>query len=81
MKSIVKHSLFLVENAIEANLFPEILLLTAHPDESIRHNAAKVIRDVVKHSVQVRLYTLSNSYNRCQGYILVGVVFNRIITI
>ncbi|XP_025191306.1 sperm-associated antigen 6-like [Melanaphis sacchari] len=53
IKNIVKHSLFLTENAIESNLFPEILLLMAHSDESIRNNSAKVIREVVKHSVQI----------------------------
>ncbi|XP_027841252.1 sperm-associated antigen 6-like [Aphis gossypii] len=53
IKNIVKHSLYLTENAIESNLFPEILLLMAHPDESIRNNSAKVIREVVQHSVQI----------------------------
>lgn len=56
IKNIVKHSLYLTENAIESNLFPEILLLMAHPDESIRNNSAKVIREVVQHSVQVQYY-------------------------
>ncbi|XP_029341517.1 sperm-associated antigen 6-like [Acyrthosiphon pisum] len=53
IKNIVKHSLYLTEHAIESNLFPEILLLMAHPDESIRNNSAKVIREVVQHSVQI----------------------------
>lgn len=56
IKNIVKHSLYLTENAIESNLFPEILLLMAHPDESIRNNSAQVIREVVQHSVQVQYY-------------------------
>lgn len=28
----------------------------SHPDEAIRNNSAKFVRDVVKHSVQVRHY-------------------------
>lgn len=60
IKDIVKHSLFLTERAIELNLFPDILLLMAHPDECIRINAAGVIQEVVKHSVQVSFGNSSN---------------------
>lgn len=58
IKDIVKHSLFLTECAIESNLFPDILLLMAQPDECVRTYAANVIQEVVKHSVQVKPYSM-----------------------
>ncbi|XP_050528700.1 sperm-associated antigen 6-like [Daktulosphaira vitifoliae] len=53
IRSIVKHSLSLAENAIEADLFPSVLHLMAHPDELTRTHAAQVVSELVKHSVQI----------------------------
>ncbi|CAH1733320.1 unnamed protein product [Aphis gossypii] len=53
IKNIAKHSLSLTEIVVETKLFPEILLLMAHPDESVRYNAAEVVYEVVKYSIQI----------------------------
>ncbi|CAI6359268.1 unnamed protein product [Macrosiphum euphorbiae] len=53
LKNIAKHSLTLTETVLESNIFPEVLLLMAHPDESIRYNAAEVVYEVVKHSIEI----------------------------
>ncbi|XP_050439083.1 sperm-associated antigen 6-like [Adelges cooleyi] len=51
--NIVKHSLSLAENAIEADIFPTVLLLMESLDEPIRVQAVNVISEMVKHSVQI----------------------------
>lgn len=49
----------------------------AHPDESIRNNAAKVVRETVKHSVQVQsYYTLYNYIDYILYYIIVVILTN-----
>jgi hypothetical protein len=48
----------LTEIVVETKLFPEVLLLMAHPDESIRYNSAEVVHEVVKYSSQVRSHIL-----------------------
>lgn len=73
MKNIVKHSLYLTENAIESNLFPEILLLMAHSDESIRNYSAQVIREVVQHSVQVQ----SSVFYQCRSHLNCIINYNK----
>ncbi|KAL5238775.1 hypothetical protein ACI65C_006185 [Semiaphis heraclei] len=53
IKNIAKHSLKLTETVLESHIFPEVLLLMAHPDESIRYNASEVVCAVVKNSVDI----------------------------
>ncbi|XP_050427537.1 sperm-associated antigen 6-like [Adelges cooleyi] len=53
IRDIVRHCLSLSENAIEADLFPTILVLMGSPDELVRNEAAKVVGEMVKQSVQI----------------------------
>jgi hypothetical protein len=51
--SIIKHSGDLASRAVEAKLFPGILIGLQDADATLRRAAACVIRDVVKHSEEL----------------------------
>lgn len=56
------HSSSLANKTIESNLLPEVLLMTTHPDESIRDKSSKVIYELVKHTAQVRTLLRIHTY-------------------
>lgn len=57
--SCAKHSLELAEVVVEAEVFPSVLLHLAHRCPQVRRNAAALVRDVVKHSVDLALYVVN----------------------
>lgn len=44
---------------MEAEVFPAVLLHLAHRCPQVRKNAAALVRDVVKHSVDLALYVVN----------------------
>lgn len=44
---------------MEADVFPSVLLHMAHRCPQVRKNAAALIRDVVKHSVDLAMYVVN----------------------
>lgn len=49
----------LAEVVVEAEVFPSVLLHLAHRCPQVRKNAAALVRDVVKHSVDLALYVVN----------------------
>lgn len=49
----------MAEVVIEAEVFPSVLLHLAHRCPLVRKNAAALVRDVVKHSVDLALYVVN----------------------
>jgi len=53
LSSIAKHSADLAEAVIETEIFPDILLHMAHPDENVGRVAAILTREICKHTLEV----------------------------
>lgn len=51
--SIAKHSNDLAEVIVEAEVFPSVLIHMAHSCPIVRKNASSLVRDVVKHSLEL----------------------------
>lgn len=51
--SCAKHRMDLAEVVVEAEIFPSVLLHLAHPCPGVRRNAACLVRDIVKHSLEL----------------------------
>lgn len=49
----------MAEVVVEAEVFPSVLLHLAHRCPQVRKNAAALVRDVVKHSVELALYVVN----------------------
>lgn len=54
LSSIAKHTVNLAESIIEAEIFPDVLLHMAHPDEGVNKAAATLTREICKHSLEVK---------------------------
>lgn len=53
LSSIAKHSADLAEAVVEAEIFPDILIQMAHPDENVGRVAAILTREICKHTFEV----------------------------
>lgn len=53
LSSIAKHSTELAEAVIEAEIFPDVLVHMAHPDENVGRVAAILTREICKHTLEV----------------------------
>lgn len=51
--SCAKHSVELAEVVVEAEVFPSVLFHLAHACSQVRKYAAALVRDVVKHSLEL----------------------------
>ncbi|PSN52093.1 Sperm-associated antigen 6 [Blattella germanica] len=47
LASIAKHSVELAESVVEAEIFPDVLIHLAHPDDLVKRNAATIVREGV----------------------------------
>lgn len=54
LSSIAKHSVHLAESIIEAEIFPDVLVHMAHPDECVVKAAAMLTREICKHTLEVK---------------------------
>jgi len=61
LSSIAKHSAELAEAVIEAEIFPDVLVHMAHPDENVGRVAAILTREICKHTLEVSKRTSSFS--------------------
>lgn len=53
LSQISKHSVELAEMVVVAEVFPAALACLRDPDEHVRKNVATLMREVVKHSIEV----------------------------
>jgi len=53
LSSIAKHSADLAEAVVEAEVFPDVLMHMAHPDENVDRVAAVLTREICKHTLEV----------------------------
>nr|CAD7588167.1 unnamed protein product [Timema genevievae] len=53
LASVAKHSVDLAEMVVEAEVFPQVLIHLAHPDELVARSAAFVVREVTKHTLEL----------------------------
>jgi len=53
LSSIAKHSAELAEAVVEAEIFPDVLMHMAHPDENVARFAAILTREICKHTLEV----------------------------
>lgn len=51
--SVAKHSVDLAEIIVEAEVFPDVLVHMAHPDDNVDRAAAVLTREVCKHTLEV----------------------------
>jgi len=56
LSSIAKHSAHLAEAVVEAEIFPDVLMHMAHPDENVARVAAILTREICKHTLEVRQF-------------------------
>ena len=54
LSQISKHSVELAELVVEAEVFPTIFKCLKDPDEYVRKNVATLIREIVKHTPEVK---------------------------
>lgn len=54
LSQISKHSICLAEMVIEAEIFPAAVACLKDPDEYVRKNVATLMREVAKHTPEVR---------------------------
>lgn len=54
LSSIAKHSAHLAESIIEAEIFPDVFVHMAHPDECVVKAAAMLTREICKHTLEVK---------------------------
>lgn len=55
LSQIAKHSVDLAEMVVEAEIFPAVLTCLKDPDEYVKKNVATLIREIAKHTPEVRL--------------------------
>nr|CAD7403186.1 unnamed protein product [Timema cristinae] len=53
LASVAKHSVDLAELVVEAEVFPQVFVHLAHPDELVARSAAFVVREVTKHTLEL----------------------------
>lgn len=56
LSNIAKHSADLAESVVEADVLPDILMHMAHPDENVGRVATILIREICKHTLEVRKF-------------------------
>ena len=54
LSQISKHTVELAELVVEAEVFPTMLNSLKDPDEYVRKNTATLIREITKHTPEVR---------------------------
>ena len=54
LSQIAKHSVDLAEMVVEAEIFPAVLTCLKDPDEYVKKNVATLIREISKHTPEVR---------------------------
>ena len=57
LAQIAKHSVELAELVVEGEIFPKIFTLLKDLDEVVRKNAATNIREIAKHTPEVRVHS------------------------
>ena len=55
LSQIAKHSVDLAEMVVEAEIFPAVLQCLKDQDEYVKKNVATLIREIAKHTPEVRL--------------------------
>ena len=55
MSQIAKHSVDLAEMVVEAEIFPAAFACLNDSDEYVKKNCATLIREIVKHTPEVRV--------------------------
>lgn len=53
LDSCAKHTVDLAEAVVEAEIFPSVLLHLAHACPKVKMSAAILVRDIVKHSLEL----------------------------
>ena len=56
LSQISKHSVELAELVVEAEVFPTIFKCLKDPDEYVKKNVATLIREIAKHTPEVKVY-------------------------
>lgn len=59
LSQISKHSVDLAEMVVEAEIFPSVLTCLTDQDEYVKKNCATLIREIAKHTPEVRLHILA----------------------
>ena len=54
LSQVSKHSVELAEMVVEAEIFPAVLSSLRDPDDYVIKNVATLIREIAKHSPEVR---------------------------
>jgi len=54
LSQIAKHNVDLAEMVVEADIFPSVLTSLKDPDEYVRKNTATLIREISKHTPEVK---------------------------
>ena len=54
LSQIAKHSVDLAEMVVEAEIFPAVLQCLKDSDEYVKKNVATLIREIAKHTPEVR---------------------------
>ena len=60
LSQIAKHSVDLAEMVVEAEIFPAVLSSLKEPDEYVKKNVARLIREVAKHTPEVTVMSCIN---------------------
>jgi len=54
LSQIAKHNVDLAEMVVEADIFPSVLTSLKDPDEYVKKNTATLIREIAKHTPEVK---------------------------
>lgn len=73
LSQIAKHSVDLAELVVEAEIFPVVLTCLKDSDEYVKKNGATLIREIAKHTPEVKTLKM-----QIQGHIIRFYTLNKI---
>ena len=63
LSQIAKHNVDLAEMVVEADIFPSVLTSLKDPDEYVKKNTATLIREIAKHTPEVKRVVLCKNWS------------------